>query len=114
MTAGLYRADAVRALSARVSAPTSGEPGVVGVGCVPGVLRAIAYASSRPAFPASARLNDAKEPSTVLGAACDDTAAKPGVRLTGNGIEPAALRSPFAESSNATMYFQTSWLQYGG
>jgi hypothetical protein len=56
-------------------------------------------------------LNDANEPSAVLGAAVDDTAANPGGKMIGNPIEPAVFRSPSAESSNATMYLQTSMLQ---
>src|SRR5579883_510830 len=103
MTAGLYSAEWVRALSARVRALTSGLPGDVGVGWVLTLLRAIAYASSSPALPASARLNAANDPCAVLGLAVCPTAAKPGGRTTGSGIGPAALRLVFAESSRATM-----------
>lgn len=107
-------ADAVAALSARVSAVTSGEPGVVGVGAVPAPLRAIAYASSRPAFAASARLNAANEPGVVLGAATVLTELKPAGSFTGNGIDPAVCNCLFAESSSATIWIQTSLLQYTG
>src|ERR1700722_1644662 len=100
--AGLSNAELVIALSARVNAFMSGVPGVSGVGAPP-VPRAIAYASSRPALPANARLNAANDPALVLGPENADTALKPLGRLTGIGVAPAMLSCAFAESSSDTM-----------
>ncbi len=84
---GLYSAECVSALSARVSAVWSGEPALLGLGRdAAGPFRATAYAYSRPALPANARLNAANEPCVVLGPAVEPTEAKPGGTFTGSGI----------------------------
>src|SRR6185437_8657307 len=101
--AGLYIPDAASAAAAALSAAASGEPGVVGVGAVAALCRAIAYASSRLALAARARLNDPKVPGDELGPAATPTPWKPAGSTTGGAVAPAVLRLSLAVSSRATM-----------